>query len=54
MLQFRKIANVYWGLCAILQFYKPIRTANPILVLFFSLIVILVGVFKEWWSDSKR
>ena len=54
MLQFTKMANVYWGLGVFLQSYKPIRTANPFLVLFFLLFVVLVGVFKEWWSDSKR
>ena len=48
------MANVYWGLGVFLQSYKPIRTANPFLVLFFLLFVVLVGVFKEWWSDSKR
>ena len=54
MLQFTKLANVYWGLGVFLQSYKPIRTANPFLVLFFLLFVVLVGVWKEWWSDSKR
>ena len=54
MLQFTKLANVYWGICVILQFYEPIRTASPILVLFFLLFVVNVGVFKEWWSDVKR
>jgi magnesium-transporting ATPase (P-type) len=54
MRQFNKIGNVYWGLCVLLQFYKPIRTSNPIIVLLFVLFVVLVGVWKEWQSDSKR
>ena len=54
MLQFTKLANVYWGLCALLQFYPAIRTANPVLVLFFVLVVVMIGVLKEWASDIKR
>ena len=54
MLQFTKVANIYWGICAILQFYKPIQTANPIFVIATLLVVVLVGVFKEFWADSKR
>ena len=53
-LQFTKLANVYWAICSVLQFYKPIQTANPYLVLFFLLFVVCIGVLKEWASDSKR
>ena len=52
--QFNKLGNIYWGICVLLQLYKPIRTTNPIIVLIFVLVVILVGVWKEWQSDSKR
>ena len=53
-LQFTKLANLYWAICACLQFYKPIRTASPVIVLFFLLFVVCIGVLKEWASDSKR
>lgn len=53
-LQFTKLANVYWGVAALLQFYRPIRTGNPAVILFFLLFVVLIGVAKEWASDSKR
>ena len=53
-LQFTKLANVYWGIAALLQFYKPIRTTNPAVILVFLLAVVLIGVAKEWASDSKR
>jgi len=53
-LQFTKLANVYWAISSCLQFYKPIQTANPILVVFFVLVVVLIGVFKELNSDIKR
>ena len=54
MLQFTKLANVYWGICTLLLFYEPIRVANPGFVFFFLSIVIHVGIFKEWMSDVKR
>ena len=54
MLQFTRVANVYWGIATMLQFYKVIRTAEPLFSLFFLSVVIHVGIFKEWMSDSKR
>ena len=54
MLQFTKLGNAYWALSVLLQFYKPIQTANPFMVLLIIMVVVFVGVWKEWWSDSKR
>ena len=54
VLQFTKLANAYWGLTACMQFYDPISTANPGVILAFLLFVVFVGVFKEWWADTKR
>lgn len=53
-LQFTKLANAYWAVAALLQFYKQVTSGNPLFTIFFLLIVVLIGVAKEWASDSKR
>ncbi|OCB86698.1 phospholipid-translocating P-type ATPase [Sanghuangporus baumii] len=52
--QFRRIANIFFALIAILQFFTIFSTISPGLVILPLLIVLLITACKDGYEDIKR
>ncbi|PPQ72110.1 hypothetical protein CVT24_002421 [Panaeolus cyanescens] len=52
--QFRRIANIFFLVIAILQFFRKFSTISPGLVILPLLIVIIITALKDGYEDVKR
>ena len=53
-LQFKKLVNIFYIVTGILNMFKSIRVNSPIVVLTPTIIIMLMGVYKEFVGEWKR
>lgn len=53
-LQFKKIVNIFYLITGILNFFPAYRVNNPFAVIGPTIIIMLIGVTKEFISELQR
>ena len=53
-MQFKKIVNIFYIITGILNFFPSIAVNSPIVVILPTLLIMLIGVAKEFVSEFKR